>query len=49
MDIYIVQEDEFENLVLFNTKSNQGLTIWDDGMSILEEHQVVCTMKLWYQ
>ena len=33
----------------FNTKSNQGLTSWDDGMDILEQHQGVCTMKLWYQ
>ena len=47
----IVQEHEFENLVSFNTKSNQGLTSWDDGMDIQEQHQVVCrpTMKLWYQ
>ena len=48
-DIHIVQEHEFENLVSFNTKSNQGLTSWDDGMDILEQHQVVCTIKLWYQ
>ena len=45
----IVQENEFENLVSFNTKSNQGLTSWDDVMDILEQHQVVCTMGLWYQ
>ena len=25
------------------------MTIWNDGMDILEQHQVVCTMKLWYQ
>ena len=49
MGIYIVQEHEFGNLVSFNTKSNQGLTIWDDGMNILEQHQAVCTIKLWYQ
>ena len=47
--IPFVQEHEFENLVSFNTKSNQGLTSWDDGMDILEQHQVVCTMKLWCQ
>ena len=47
--IIIVQEHEFENLVSFNTKSNQGLTSWDDGMDILAQHQVMCTMKLWYQ
>ena len=46
---HVVQEHEFENLVSFNTKSNQGLTSWDDGMDILEQHQVVCTMKWWYQ
>ena len=46
---HVVQEHEFENLVLFNTKSNQCLTRWDDGMDILEQHQVVCTMKWWYQ
>ena len=45
----IVQEHESENLVSLNTKSNQGLTRWDDGMNILEQHQVVCTIKLWYQ
>ena len=45
----VVQEHEFDNLVSFNTKSNQGLTSWDDGMDIQEQHQVVCTMKLWYQ
>ena len=45
----IVQEHELENLVSFNTKSNQGLTSWDDGMDILKQHQVVCTIKLWYQ
>ena len=45
----MVQEHEFNILVSFNTKSNQGLTIRDDVMDILEQHQVVCTMKLWYQ
>ena len=45
----IVQEHESENLVSFNTKSNHGLTRWNDGMNILEQHQVVCTIKLWYQ
>ena len=44
---HVVQEHEFENLVSFNTKSNQGLTRWDDGMDILEQHQVVCTMQAW--
>ena len=46
---HVVQEHEFENLASFNTKRNQGLTSWDNGMGILEQHQVVCTMKLWYQ
>ena len=45
----IVQEHESENLVSFNTKNNQGLTNWDGGMKILEQHQVVCIIKLWYQ
>ena len=44
----VVQEHE-KKMVLLNTKNNQGLTSWDDGMDILEQHQVVCTMKLWYQ
>ena len=46
---HVVQQHEFENLVSFNTKRKQGLTSWDDGMDILKQHQVVCTMKLWYQ
>ena len=41
----IVQEHEFENLVSFSTKSNQGLTSWDDGTDILKQRQVVCTMR----
>ena len=45
----IVQEHEFESLASFNTKRNQGLTSWDDGMDNLEQHRVVCTIKLWYQ
>ena len=44
----VVQEHEFTNLISFNTKSNQDFTSWDDGMDILEQHQVVCTIKLWY-
>ena len=32
----IVQEHESENLVSLNTKSNQGLTRWDDGMSLAD-------------
>ena len=43
--IIIVQEHEFENLVSFNTKSNQGLTSWDDGMNILAQHQVMGNFK----
>ena len=40
-NLVLVQELESENLVSFNTKS--------DGMNILEQHQEVCTIKLWYQ
>ena len=47
--LVIVQEHEFQNLISFNTKINQGLTSWDDGIVILDQHQVVCTIKLWYQ
>ena len=45
----VVQEHESENLISLNTKSNQGLTSQDDNINILEQHQVVCKMKLWYQ
>ena len=45
--VCVVHENESENLVSFNTNSSQGLTVWDDGMDILEQH-VVCKIKLWY-
>ena len=31
-----------------NKNKNKGLTSWDDGMNILEQHQLQ-TMNLWYQ
>ena len=48
-NLVLVQELESEYLVSFNTKSNRGLTGQDDGINILEQHQEVCTIKLWYQ
>ena len=47
--VCLFEEHESENMVSFNTKSNRSLTRWDDGMNILEQHQVVCTIKLWYR